>query len=166
MEQAAYQSRGGEFAELRSYLISKILWNLNCNTDEVVNDFLSGYYGSAGVPIRRYFDLLQSLIKPDVHFTYGIKPTDEIYTEDFIREAESIFADAEKVADNDEILQRVELAGLPILYLKCMRSPVSAKHDGSYEKFCRIAEREGITHYNEEGESYLKAFHREMNAAH
>lgn len=166
MEQAAYQSRGGEFAELRSYLISKILWNLNCNTDEVVNDFLSGYYGRAGVPIRRYFDLLQSLIKPDVHFTYGIKPTDEIYTEDFIREAESIFADAEKVADNDEILQRVELAGLPILYLKCMRSPVSAKYDGSYEKFCRIAEREGITHYNEEGESYLKAFHREMNAAH
>lgn len=162
MEQAAYQSRGGEFAELRSYLISRILWNLDCNTEEVVNDFLSGYYGRASVPIRRYFDLLQNLIKPDTHFAYGIQPTHEIFTEDFIRKADSIFAEAERVADNDDILQRVELASLPILYLKCMRSPVSAKHDGTYDKFCRIAEREGITHYNEEGEPYRKAFHQKM----
>lgn len=166
MEQAAYQSRGGEFAELRSYLISKILWNLNCNTEEVVNDFLSGYYGRAGVPIRRYFDLLQSLVKPDMHFPYGIQPSHEIFTEDFIREAESIFAEAETVADNAEILQRVELASLPILYLKCMQSPASAKHDGTYKKFCRITEREGITHYNEEGEPYRKAFHQRMKVIH
>lgn len=162
MEQAAYQSRGGEFAELRSYLISKILWDLDCNTEEVVNDFIAGYYGRAGVFIRRYFDLLQSLVKPDVHFPYGIKPSDEIYSEDFVRQAEYLFAEAEKVADNVEILQRVEMAGLPILYLKCMQSPVSSKHDGTYAKFSRIAEREGITHYNEEGESYRKAFHMEM----
>lgn len=162
MEQAAYQSRGGELAELRSYLISRILWNLDCNTEEVVNDFLSGYYGRAGVPIRHYFDLLQSLVKPDIHFAYGIQPTHEIFTEDFIRKADSIFAEAERVADNDDILQRVELASLPILYLKCMRSPTSAKHDGTYDKFCRITEREGITHYNEEGEPYRKAFHQKM----
>lgn len=162
MEQAAYQSRGGELAELRSYLISKILWNLDCNTEEVVNDFLSGYYGRAGVPIRQYFDLLQSLVKPDTHFAYGIQPTHEIFTEDFIRKADSIFAEAERVADNDVILQRVELASLPILYLKCMRSPASAKNDGTYDKFCRITEREGVTHYNEEGEPYRKAFHQKM----
>lgn len=165
MEQAAYQSRGGELAELRSYLIAKILWDLNCNTEEVVNDFLSGYYGRAGAPIRRYFDLLQSLVKPDVHFAYGIKPNDEMFTEDFIKKATAIFSEAEKVADNEEILKRVELASLPILYLKCMQSPVSSKHDGTYTKFSRIAEREGITHFNEEGESYRKAFHQEIKTA-
>lgn len=165
MEQAAYQSRGGEFAELRSYLISKILWNTNCNTEEVINDFIAGYYGRAGAYIRRYFDLLQSLIKPDVHFPYGIKPDDEIYSADFIKQAEDLFAEAERVADSDEILQRVEMAGLPVLYLKCMQSPVTSGYDGTYAKFSRIAEREEITHYNEEGESYRRAFHREMKAA-
>lgn len=165
MEQAAYQSRGGEFAELRSYLLSKILWNLDCNTEEVVNDFLAGYYGRAGVPVRRYFDLLQSLVKPDVHFAYGIQPSDEIYSADFIHRAENIFAEAESVADNVEILHRVELASLPVLYLKCMQAPASAKQDGTYDKFCRIAEREGITHYNEEGESYRKAFHQKIKMA-
>lgn len=165
MEQAAYQSRGGEFAELRSYLLSKILWNPDCNTEEVVNDFLAGYYGRAGTAIRGYFDLLQSLVKPDVHFAYGIHPSDEIYSADFIHRAEYLFAEAERVADNVEILHRVELASLPVLYLKCMRAPASAKQDGTYEKFCRIAEREGITHYNEEGEPFRKAFHQRVEAA-
>ena len=165
MEQAAYQSRGGEFAELRAYLLSRILWNPDCNTEEVVDDFLAGYYGRAGVAVRRYFDLLQSLVKPDIHFAYGIQPSDEIYSEAFINEAENIFAEAESVADNVEVLQRVELASLPVLYLKCMQAPTSARQDGTYDKFCRIAEREGITHYNEEGESYRKAFHQKIKAA-
>ncbi len=165
MEQAAYQSRGGEFAELRSYLISKILWNPDCDTEEVINDFLAGYYGRSGVHIRRYFDLVQSLVKPDLHFTYGLKPSDKIYSEDFIRQAENIFSEAEKVADNNEILQRVEMALLPILYLKCLQTPVSARHDGTYAKFSRIAKREGITHYSEEGEPQRKAFHLEVETA-
>lgn len=165
MEQAAYQSRGGEFAELRSYLLSKILWNPDCNTEEVINDFLAGYYGRASAPIRRYFDLLQSLVKPDVHFAYGIQPSDEIYSEDFIHQAEGFFAEAESVADNVEILHRVELASLPILYLKCMQAPISAKQDGTYEKFSRIASREEVTHFSEEGEPYRKAFHQRIQTA-
>ena len=37
---------GGEFAALRAYLISKLLWNPYVNVDSVMNDFLNGYYGS------------------------------------------------------------------------------------------------------------------------
>ena len=159
MEQAAYQSRGGEFSELRMYLISKILWNPDCNTKAVVNDFLSGYYGRSGKYIRQYFDLLQSLVTPDNHFPYGISPQDEIYTPAFTRKALELFQQAEKVADNEEILQRVELSELAILYLKCKQAPVLSRIDGSYEKFCRIAEREHVTHYAESGEPHRKAFH-------
>lgn len=159
MEQAAYQSRGGEFAELRMYLISKILWNPDCNTEAVVNDFLSGYYGRSGKYIRQYFDLLQSLVTPDNHFPYGISPQDEIYTPAFTEKALELFQQAEKVADNEEILHRVELSELAILYLKCRQTPVLSRIDGSYEKFCRIAEREHVTHYAESGEPHRKAFH-------
>lgn len=45
MEQSAYQSRGGEFAELRAYLISKLLWDAESNVDDVIGDFTYGYYG-------------------------------------------------------------------------------------------------------------------------
>jgi hypothetical protein len=159
MEQAAYQSRGGEFAELRAYLISKILWNPDCNTEDVVNDFFVGYYGRSGKYIRQYFDLLQSLVTPDNHFPYGISPQDEIFTPVFIDKAAILFAEAKKVADNEEILHRVELSELAILYLKCKQRPVLSRINGSYAKFCEIAEREQVTHYAERGEPHRKTFH-------
>jgi len=45
------------------------------------------------------------------------------------------------------------MAYLPIMYLKCKRTPVVARYDGTYENFSRIAKREGITHYAEYGET-------------
>jgi len=165
MEQAAYQSRGGEFAELRAYLIARLLWNPDCNPEEVISDFMSGYYGRSGKYIRQYFNLVQKLVTPDRHFQYGLTPTDPLYSQGFIKKSAEILHEAEKVADNDEILHRVEMASLPILYLKCKQKPVLAKLDGSYEKFCRIVQREGITHYAEAGEMHRKAFHQGVEAA-
>jgi hypothetical protein len=165
MEQAAYQSRGGEFAELRAYLIAKLLWNPECDTKEVISDFIAGYYGRSGKFVYQYFDLLQGQVTPHTHFQYGLTPTDQIYSEKLIEKAERLFAEAEKVADNDEVLRRVEMAVLPVLYLKCKRTPVAARLDGTYAKFCRIAEREGITHYAEAGELHKASFHREVENA-
>ncbi len=165
MEQAAYQSRGGEFAELRSYLIARLLWNPEINAEEVISDFMSGYYGRAGKFVRQYFDLLQNLVTPQKHFQYGLAPNDPLYTDDFIKKAAKILHDAEKVADNDEVLHRVEMAELPLLYLKCKRTPVASRLDGSYVKFCRVTEREGITHYAEAGVPHRKAFHAEVESA-
>jgi hypothetical protein len=162
MEQAAYQSRGGEFAELRAYLIAKLLWNPDANPDDVISDFMAGYYGRAGRFIHKYFDLVQGLVTPEKHFQYGITPFDQIYSDDFVKKSIDVLAEAEKVADNNEILHRVEMAELPILYLKCKRMPVMAKIDGSYEKFCKVTDREGISHYAEAGESHRAAFHSSM----
>ena len=162
MEQAAYQSRGGEFAELRAYLISKLLWNPDCNVEQVIDDFMYGYYGRAGQFVREYFDYLHSRVKPETHIHLGLSPDDVLFSGNFMPEAEAIFRKAEKVADNPEILRRVEMAELPLLYLKCRQIPELAVYDGTYAKFTRIVEREGITHYAEVGISHKNAFHKNM----
>lgn len=165
MEQAAYQSRGGEFSELRSYLISRLLWNPDCDVEKVINDFMAGYYGRSGKQVREYFDLLHGQITPETHIHLGLSPDDPIFPDDFIKEACLIFEEAAKVADNDEILHRVEMASLPVLYLKCKRTPVLAKYDGTYAKFCEIAKREGVTYYAEAGEPHRVAFHKWVEGA-
>ena len=165
MEQAAYQSRGGEFSELRSYLISKLLWNPYCNTDEVINDFIFGYYGRSGKLVREYFDLLQHRVTPEHHFQYGITPTDQLFSDKFVNQSVAIFEQAEKIADNTEVLHRVEMAYLPVLYLKCKRLPILSRQDGTYDQFCRIVKREGITHYAEAGETHKAAFHQTVENA-
>ena len=159
MEQAAYQSRGGEFSELRAYLISRLLWNPVCNTEAVIDDFMYGYYGRSGQWVRAYFDLLHGRLTADTHIHLGLRPDDPLFSEEFIIEAEALFDHAEAVAENETIRQRVEMARLPIMHLKCLRTPVQAKLDGTYARFCEIAEREGITHYAEAGAPHRKEFH-------
>jgi Domain of unknown function (DUF4838) len=159
MEQAAYQSRGGEFSELRAYLISKLLWNPECNTEDVINDFMVGYYGRAGKFVRQYFDLLHNRITPQTHIHLGLTPGDLIFSDEFVRQSCELFKEAARVADNQEILQRVEMCSLPILYLKCRRTPVLARQDGTYADFCRIAKRENVLNYSEAGEVDRKGFH-------
>ncbi len=160
MEQAAYQSRGGEFAELRSYLISRLLWNPDCDTKAVIDDFMYGYYGRSGRFVKQYFELLQSQVKPDTHITLSTDPANRIFTDEFVNQSSAIFDEALKTAENDEMLHRVEMALLPILYLKCKRTPALAHYDGSYKKLTEIIEREKITHFAESGG--IDSFHKEM----
>lgn len=90
-----------------------------------------------------------SRITPATHIHIGLKPDDAIFSEELVNQATTLFEKAIIVADNDEIRQRVEMASLPLLYLKCKRTPLIARNDGSYENFKRIAEREKVTHYSE-----------------
>jgi len=159
MTQAAYQSRGAEFAELRAYLIARLLWDPDCDVEAVIDDFMSGYYGRSGALIRRYFDMVQDLVELDTEITQ-FSPFDPMFSEEFVRRAESLFDAAEVVADDEEVRQRVEMARLPIMYLKCRRTPAEAKRDGTYRRFCAIVEREGITHLEESGG--LREFHAQM----
>ena len=165
MEQASYQSRGGEFAELRAYLLSKLLWNPEIDQDKVIDDFMYGYYGRSGQYVRQYFDYLHNQITPETHIHLGLTPDDPIFSDEFVRRSEAIFDMAEKVADNGEILRRVEMARLPVMYLKCKRKPVEARYDGTYKRFNEIVKREGITHYAEEGQPHKERFEKNVENA-
>ncbi|MEN8191418.1 MAG: DUF4838 domain-containing protein [Bacteroidota bacterium] len=165
MEQAAYQSRGGEFAELRAYVISKLLWNAEADVDKVIDDFMYGYYGRSGQYVREYFDLLHSQITSYTHIHLGLRPDDIIFSEKFIRKADKIFDKAEIVAENAEIKKRVEIARLPLMYLKCKRNPIDSQYDGTYDRFNSIVEREGITHFAEAGVPHIEDFHNQIKNA-
>ncbi|MCC6441930.1 MAG: DUF4838 domain-containing protein [Armatimonadetes bacterium] len=54
---------GGEFAEMRRYLLAKLMWSPDCDLDALMNDFLRGYYSPAARPIRRYIDLLRDSLE-------------------------------------------------------------------------------------------------------
>ena len=163
MEQAAYQGRGGEFAKLRAYVISKLLWNpiamlmlslmILC-TDimgKVVNtcERILTYY-TARLPLKHIFT-----------FTINLNTLCSVkYSFNRLRCA---LDKAEAVAENPEILRRVQVTRLPVLYLKCRRTPYVAKYDGTYQRFCEIANREGIIYYSEKGEPQKQSFHALMD---
>jgi hypothetical protein len=164
MEQAAYQSRGGEFSELKAYLIAKLLWDPECNTEAVINDFMYGYYGRAGRYIQQYFNMLQGLVTPDTHIHIGLKANDKIFSDKFIDSASVLFNNAVIVAENETMLSRVKLASLQLLYLKCLRNPVASGNDGTYKELLEITRKEGITYFAEDARS-MERFKKFMEEA-
>jgi hypothetical protein len=90
MEQAAYQSCGGEFAELRAYVLARLLWNPECEVAVAIDGFLAGYYGRSGAWVRRYLDLLHARIAPDRHIGLGLRASDVILA----REGVTVLAEA------------------------------------------------------------------------
>ncbi len=55
-------SKGGDFSELRSYVVAKLLWNVNCNVDSVIQSFLTGYYGKAAPFIYQYIKIQEGAL--------------------------------------------------------------------------------------------------------
>ncbi len=57
-EQGAYQGRHGEFAELKGWLLAKLMWNPDQPLEPLLNDFFTGYYGKGAPFVRAYLEEL------------------------------------------------------------------------------------------------------------
>lgn len=114
-------NRGGDFAELRTYLVSKLMWNPDIDVDATMQFFLNHYYGEAGHYIYRYLKMIEGALmgsnkelwiydSPVTHKQGMLKPV-------LLKRYQELFDAAEKaVADNPVYLDRVQRSRLPLLY--------------------------------------------------
>lgn len=124
LEGAYPKGGGGENAELRSYVMARLLWDTSADVNQAVNEFLEGVYGAAARPMRAYFDLLHRQTRtppqgPGLHI--WINPVPD-FSQDFIREARDLFRQAEAVSENQTVRQRVRRARLSIDYLELLQA--------------------------------------------
>lgn len=111
----------GEFVELRSYLIAKLLWNPDLNVDSVINDFLKGYYGKAAPYLRRYIDTMHDALELSGEnlSIYGSPlPSKTGYlSPKFMKKYVQLFDQAEAAVRHEPvILERVQAARLPLQF--------------------------------------------------
>ncbi len=166
--------RGVEFAELKMYVMSKLLWNTAINVDSAIHDFMRHYYGAASPFIQDYFDRIhqeeqathQSL---DIYGT-PVAFANTLLTPELLSMYKTWFDQAETaVADNDVLLQRVKIARLPLLFAEMEIAKTDlfgergwfTRENGVFEiipeksaildSFYAICRRNNITHMNENG---------------
>lgn len=111
----------GEMALLRSYLISKLMWNPDADDKAIINEFLTGYFGAAAPFIASYIEKMhESLVKSGMVLSiFGdpIHAKNAYLSEEMMQQYKQLFNQAEKaVANNPKLLQRVKTARLPIQY--------------------------------------------------
>lgn len=130
-QQGAGARNATEFSELRTYLISKLLWNPNINVDSLMNDFLNGYYGPAGIYLKKYIDLMHSKLMESNHnlwiYSNPVEQMTSFLNPELLKTYNNIFDEAEKsVKDKKEFLKRVKIARLPIIYAALEQTKATA----------------------------------------
>lgn len=159
MSQGSYQSVGSAFEDMKVYLLSKLMWNPECEVGEIIKDFTDGFFGpDAGPYIREYLDFERNTLVWDSNHE-GIYLSDEadMFSDEFIAPAKQFFAKAKDAVRKaggemaDEYIARVEYAELSICCLELFRLPDQGRADGSLDLLKRVIEREGITIWCEFG---------------
>jgi hypothetical protein len=117
----ANRELGGEMAELRAYLISRLLWNPDADPEAIIDDFIYGYYGAAGPYIRKYIDTMRYALHESGHqlsiFGDPVSAKNTFLSADMMEEYNRLFDEAEKAVENNpELLRRVRIARAPIMY--------------------------------------------------
>ena len=98
-EEGAYGGQHAEFAELRAWLLAKLLWIPDVSVPSLLDDFFAGYYGAAADPVHTYFEELQALVKaPEQRLHLGSPMNAPFFTDAFFERAAKLFADAERRA--------------------------------------------------------------------
>lgn len=114
-------SRGGDFAEMRTWLAAKLMWNPDADMEQLMQTFISGYYGEAAPYIYRYVKMIEGALMGSgqrlwiydspVSHKYGmLKPV-------LLNRYKALFDQAEAAVQNDStLLARVQRTRLPLLY--------------------------------------------------
>ena len=122
--EGAYPPGGGaENAELRSYVMARLLWDTNANVDQAIEEFMEGYYGRAAKKMRAYFDLLhrQVRFKPNGlghHLWIYQQPGAPYLDRDFLRKARGLVGEAIGIAGDDSTRQHVRKVELSLEYVE------------------------------------------------
>ena len=151
--------KGAELGELRGYLLAKLLWNPDYDVEAGTREFLQAYYGKAAAPIAMYLKLMHDKVEADsIHCFINSGPMHGHLQPPMIAKAKELFDEAERLAENAAVLQRIKVARMPIQHVELeWAKPKYRLVDGLYqaelipgaerlaEEFLQTAERNGVT---------------------
>ena len=113
---------GADFAELRAYMIAKLMWNPYQDADSLMRVFLTDYYGEeAGTELYSYRKIMEgALLSSHVPlwiYDSPITHKDGMLSDDLMHTYARLFNKAEAAVRGDSILlQRVQISRLPLQY--------------------------------------------------
>ncbi|PCI06537.1 MAG: hypothetical protein COB81_00100 [Flavobacteriaceae bacterium] len=141
-----HSNNPSELFELRSYITAKLLWNPSLNYNDLLTEFTNGYYGDAGVFVKKYVDLVHQKIQetPDFFlFLYGdpSQGFDSFLSPELLTTYDGFFNDALNAVKGDVVLtKRVKEASISINY-----AILEASKKGLTEALSLVVKGKGTT---------------------
>lgn len=151
LELGSWNAQWSEWSELKQWLIAKLLWNPQQDTDSLVTSFINDYYGKAAPYVRQYYDQCQKLITPESHFTVGIEHDNKLYTNRFISDSAKLLEKALKACRDDETRRRTNRLAAQIYYLQLRRLSTRALTNSARQKLRGIVETDSTIYRERNG---------------
>lgn len=164
-EQGAYQSWGSEMAEMRAWMLAKLLWNPALDAGTLRQEFLNGYYGRMAPYISDYLTLLENAVLASGDNLGCFSPTDAPFLSlETMLDAWDILKKAEaKAAKNADLVRRLKRVQMPVAYValvrwevfqkealeRGLRWPWTQSREGLLDWFINVARAEGVTMISE-----------------
>ena len=164
-EQGAYTSNGAEMAELRAWVLARLLWNPALDGQKLIDEFIVGYYGPAGPHIKDYLQIIHDAVEASGdHLGCFSEHTAKFLSFETLSKGwERLKAAEDAVQDNPDLRFRVQVAQLPIMYTFIMRWddmrqaceaagddwPMPESIEATYEQFKEVARKNNVTRLNE-----------------
>ncbi len=137
----------GEFGELRSYLLSKLMQNPYIDYSAYMNEFLEAYYGGGWENIREFIDMtIEKPTRAGEHLGIYVNMRETLgFNKADIEKADLLWENAKTQAENEAFLQRIERSEICWRYWKAYNK--YNKEDS--EKLISDIKAFGITIINE-----------------
>jgi hypothetical protein len=112
-------------AGVNFYVGAKLLWNSRLDTEALLNDFFTKFYGPAAAPMRRVFDRLEERCQRSALHAKGSSDCKYLFVQEWFapKVLDPCFddlAEAKRSAGDAEILRRIEVQESVLTYARLM----------------------------------------------
>jgi hypothetical protein len=146
--QGTFVAGGGQCdAELRAWVLSRLLWNPDADAEPLVSEWLQGVYGAAWKPMCSWFDRLhREASDAQRHLYLQDRPLHAILSDDVLAAGDSLFDTATQLAGTDAARDAIAKARLSLQYVQLDRARVPGDE---LDHFLATSQRFGLTHVAE-----------------
>lgn len=147
LEQGNFAYGGGASCDdLKSYIISRLLWNPDTDIDSEMQSFFTHVYGNkAGAFMKEYVMLTEKACSCAPLSIYQ-HPDAQYITDSLVDEADELFGKAINAAETDEQRKRIEREYLAVRFLKLTRMELDVSdRQEQIEQFFDDLKHFGIT---------------------
>jgi len=130
----SYTNGVGDFVQLRTWVLSKLMWDPQLDQSKLMDEFLAGYYGAAAPYLREYIEhIKRKFIESDQRLSSYHRDFTFLDLAAMNRAAELMNQASDAVRDNPELSERVRLQRIPLDLLWVYR----------YQQYKQIADASG-----------------------
>ncbi|GHT69106.1 hypothetical protein AGMMS50239_35350 [Bacteroidia bacterium] len=118
-EQGDFYCDAGDFVRMKNWVISRLMWNPDLDENQLIDEFLTGYYGKKAAPyLRKYWDLLTNRTKESgVYLRCYMGHTADWLTVPVYAEAASLMKQALDVTKDETLRNRLRREEIPLKFM-------------------------------------------------